>query len=692
MTVNAHGTNPQEGDIDSTDVFYLHLKLKDVVVTGATGETRLKNSSAPVGVLSARDLQSVSSTNIVDAVATMPGFSQITTGGGISKPVIRGLGYNRVAVIVDGIRQEGQQWGDEHGLEVDGQAVGSVEVLKGPASLVYGSDAMAGVLKLNAMPNIAMGKMLLGVNSEYQTNNGLAAYSLNYAGNKSGFVWDLRYSEKYAHEYKNHRDGYVPNTQFGERAFRAKLGLNRNWGKSIFTVSHYGITPSIAEGERDETTGALEVPYDKLKQYSHGIPFQKVYHDKLVTDNMFYFGQNRLQVLVGWQQNRRKEYEEEDGEVECGLHMRLRTLNYSVNYFQNQFEGWKITGGIGGMFSRSLNRGDEYLIPDYKSRDFGTFVTVSHDEGKLSFSAGVRYDNRHIDSEELIDDGDIRFAAFERNFDGLTGSAGLVYHFDDNLSAKFNMSRGFRAPGISELASNGVHEGSLRYEIGNNTLKPEFSWQYDLGLDYSGEVVQIGLSLFLNRISNYIFLHRVADVVEPPYMTFRYDSGSARLMGGEVSVDVHPLHCLHLGTAFSMVDAIQLHQPIATKYLPFTPAPRWQADVKYEINHHGKFFCNSYVSAGIDCYFKQNHYYRADDTETATPAYTLLKMAVGSDINIGGTHVAVVQIIGDNLLNTVYQSHLSRLKYAPLNPVTGNRGIYNMGRNITFKLSIPLEL
>ena len=245
-------------EIDSTDVFYRHLNLKEVVVTGATGDTRLKNSSAPVKMITGREMQTLSATNVVDAIATQPGVSQITTGSGISKPVIRGLGYNRIVVVNDGIRQEGQQWGDEHGIEVDGQSVGSVEILKGPASLVYGSDALAGVIKFNPTPVVPLGKMRTTLSTEYQTNNGLFDYSLNFAGNQHGVLWDLRYSEKMAHEYKNKCDGYVPNSQFRERALRGMLGLNRSWGKSQLIVSHYHITPSIIEGERDAATGELE--------------------------------------------------------------------------------------------------------------------------------------------------------------------------------------------------------------------------------------------------------------------------------------------------------------------------------------------------------------------------------------------------------------------------------------------------
>ena len=136
----------QESSPDSTDVFYQHLQLNEIVVTGLAGDSKMKEMPAPVSVIRPADLSARAGGNIINAIATEPGLSEITTGGGISKPVIRGMGYNRVVVVSDGIRQEGQQWGDEHGIEIDGAGVHSVEILKGPASLMYGSDALAGIL------------------------------------------------------------------------------------------------------------------------------------------------------------------------------------------------------------------------------------------------------------------------------------------------------------------------------------------------------------------------------------------------------------------------------------------------------------------------------------------------------------------------------------------------------------------
>lgn len=675
---------------DSTDVFFQHLELNEVIVTGVTGNTKLKNSPAPISVMTAKELRSTAATNLIDAISHEPGVSQLTTGSGISKPVIRGMGYNRIAVIHDGIRQEGQQWGDEHGIEIDAQDVGSVEILKGPASLMYGSDALAGVLIFHSAPILPSGMMSVNLSSEYQTNNGLFDYSLNFAGNKQHFVWNVRYSDKRAHAYKNRYDGYVPNSQFKERSLSAMLGIQKSWGQSLLRLGYYKLTPGIVEGERDPQTGELESPVDNVKTYGKALPFQQVYHYKAVLDNSFNLPDGNLKAIIGYQQNRRQEFEESPDEY--GLYFQLHTVNYDIRYLTNEFNGWKINIGMNGMWQRSQNKGEEYLIPAYRLFDFGVFATVSKELKRWTLSGGARFDYRHLHSEQLEDDGVLRFKDFKRNFNGVTGSIGAVFHAADNLDFKLNIARGFRMPNMSELGSNGVHEGTIRYEIGNADLKPEYSLQADLGMNFNSKYVELQVGAFANRIDNYIFAHRIDEQMEEGYMTYRFDQGDARLLGFEASLDIHPVHWIHFGNSYSMVDAIQLHQPKETKYLPYIPAARWNSDLKFELTHHGKVLNNTYVAVGLEHYFRQDHYYMADDTETATPGYTLFNLSAGTDIHIKGKKVAELYLTAENLTNKAYQSHLSRLKYADVNSVTGRRGVFNMGRNVTFKIVIPLNI
>ena len=691
---------------DSTDIFFRHLNLNEVTVTGVTGDTKLKHATVPVSIIAPQLLRSKAATNIIDAISHQPGISQLTTGGSISKPIIRGLGYNRVVVMSEGVRQEGQQWGDEHGVEVDGSSINSVEILKGPASLMYGSDAMAGVVILHPQATLPEGEMKANVSTEYQTNNGLFAYNLSMAGNQKGFVWNARFSDKMAHAYKNKYDGYVPGSQFRERAGRLMLGVNKSWGHSRLTWTSYHLTPGIVEGERDPETGELVCNTDNVKTYSKALPFQEVKHYKLVWDNSLNLSTGYLKAIIGYQQNRRKEYEESEDEYE--LFFKLHTLTYDLRYVTNQWNGWKLSTGIGGMYQKSGNEGEEYLIPDYRLFDFGIYATATKSLGdRWTLNGGVRYDHRRMHGDELIEDGDLRFTDFSRHFNGLTGSIGAVCNINEHFNLRLNVARGFRTPNMSELASNGVHEGSIRYELGNQQLKAEYSLQADLGLDFTSRYVSAQLALFANRIDNYIFTHRLPEEIEEGYLTYAYTQGDARLLGFEAGVDFHPVHSVHFSNTFSFVDAQQMHASSDTKYLPFTPAPRWTSELKWELFHHShstvnhhhnsnsihrSLLNNLYIAAGLECYLKQSHIYSADDTETTTPGYALLSLSAGTDINVNGKKVAEFYITADNLLNKAYQSHLNRLKYADVNSVTGRRGVFNMGRNVTFKVVIPINI
>jgi iron complex outermembrane receptor protein len=220
---------------------------------------------------------------------------------------------------------------------------------------------------------------------------------------------------------------------------------------------------------------------------------------------------------------------------------------------------------------------------------------------------------------------------------------------------------------------------------GNNNLNPEYSWQVDLGWDYTSSIFSIQLSGFANFIDNYIFAHKLLGVITDNCETYQYTQGNARLLGGEASFDIHPISKLHFQNDFSYVNSVQLHQPRESKYLPYTPAPRWKSEIRYDIIEDGKHLHNAYFSAVMDCNLRQNHYYAAQETETATPSYTLFDLTAGADLMSKGHKLASLYLSVNNIFDRAYVNHLNRLKYV------GN-GIYNMGRNIGIKVIIPLIL
>jgi iron complex outermembrane receptor protein len=712
-TVETGSTTPLEIALTPADT-----EIGQVVVTGVSASTEMRRSPVPTSVIDHARLNQSAATNAVDAIAHTPGLSQITTGAAISKPVIRGLGGNRVITLNNGSKQEGQQWGDEHGIEIDEYSIDRAEVIIGPGSLLYGSDGMAGVVNFLAPDPVDDGKVLLEAAAGYQTNNHQQGYSLMNAGNRHGFNWLVRGSRKVAGNYQNRYDGRVFNSGFRELNGNGYVGLNKSWGYSHLTFSSFNQRIGLVEGDRDPGTGRfvrpgigpadepyVTVPDEDLRGYAIAVPYQRINHLRVGSENNLIFGQHRLTLNVGWQQNLRREYGEVETPTDPSLYFQLRTLDYALRYFLPETNGWNTTVGVSGMRQENVNKGLEFLIPAYRLLDGGVFAVTKKSFGALDLSGGLRYDLRHISADALYlganeepvpaPEGEQKFMDFTSNFRNLSGSVGGAYSLTENLVLKANASRGFRAPNIAELGSNGIHEGTIRYEIGDPNLKAETSLQLDGGVSFTSDHVGLTVDAFRNGIQNYVFPTRLADSVsvdgDP---VFRYGQGNARLAGGEITLDLHPhpLDWLHFENSFSMVRAVQLNQPDSLRFLPLIPADRLQSELRVNFRKVGTSrLANLYARLGVEYTFAQNRFFSAYETENRTPGYTLLNAGLGSDVlNAKGKTLFSLYLTGNNLLDVGYQSHLSRLKYAAYNPANGRTGVFNMGRNVSVKLVVPL--
>lgn len=699
-----------------------HAEINEVVVTGQSQARERRRSPTPVSKIDRKTLIQNPASNIVAKLAMEPGISQISTGPGISKPVIRGLGYNRVVVVKDGIRQEGQQWGAEHGLEVDPYAVENAEVMKGPASLIYGSDAMAGVINLLTAPPLPEGEIGGSLLTNFQTNNELLGYSVHLAGNKSGFIWDGRFSQQAAHAYKNKYDGYVYNSGFNSKAGNLTLGLNKSWGYSHLHFSAYRLRPGIVEGERDPQSGEFVKPVitgsgeaiskpatnTDFKTYNPMVPYQNVGHFKAVWENSLILGNSLLKATFGLQQNRRKEFEDAGAPNDYGLYFQLNTFNYNLLYKLPVVNDLHLSAGVNGMAQQSKNEGSEFLVPAYRLFDFGGFFLAGKEFGRLNLSGGLRYDFRHQNGASLYldanekpvsaqsDGAHEKFPSFSSRYSAISGSLGATYQLSDKWFTKLNIARGFRAPNIAEIGSNGEHEGTQHYEIGNPDLEAEHSLQADYAIGLNSNHLTAEVDLFANAIDNYIYIRRLnsitgGDSITDGSQTFKYQSGEALITGGELTIDIHPhpLDWLHFKNTFSYVSSVQKDQPDSMRYLPQTPAPRWTSELKAESKTIGKHVKNAFIALGLRYHFAQNRVFDAFDTETPTPAYALLDISLGTDLIFDQRKVCSIYITAENLLDKTYQNHLSRLKYLDMNQASGRRGVYNMGRNVSFKVVVP---
>ena len=696
------------------------VENSNVTVTSFLRATSSRKTPTPINIIKKEDLFRSASTNFIDALSKTPGVSQLSTGPAVSKPIIRGLGYNRVMVLNDGVRQEGQQWGDEHGIEIDEYNVTRTEVLKVPASIIYGSEALSGVINVVSNVPVAEGAIRGNVFSNYQTNNKLQGYHIDLAGNNKGFVWGINGSSKRASDYQNKYDGYVYNSKFNELNGGGYVGIEKDWGYSHFFVSQFNQKLGMIEGERDDegrfikpTSNNFASPAIRLSSYAYinpvatssdfnatnpQIPYQHIIHTKYTLDNNIKWGEGRLKANIAYQRNQRQEFGNIDDLAEKSLYFDLGTLNYSFQYLLPEKNNWKHTIGVNGMQQENKNKGAEVLIPAYKSVELGLFFYTQKRAGNLTMSGGARIDKKGIEFNDLVEN-----TLQKKDYGAMAGSFGMTYEAGNDLVFKLNIARGYRAPNLSELGSNGAHEGTNRYEYGNTNLKSEKSLQLDLGAEWSSEHVSFAGSVFYNQVTDYIFYQKLlgnsgADSIivnedGEEFFAFAYQQQNANLMGAEFNLDIHPhpIDGLHIENTFSYVKGIFAEAIDGSKNLPNIPSLRWISEFRYEFKNKSKNFKNSYVTMQLDNVATQNDPFTGYNTETRTPGYHLLNIGLGTQYTKKGKQLFSIALTAQNITDVAYQNHLSRLKYTAENMATGRMGVFNMGRNFSLKVNVPLQ-
>ncbi|MCG2794039.1 MAG: TonB-dependent receptor [Weeksellaceae bacterium] len=466
------------------------------------------------------------------------------------------------------------------------------------------------------------------------------------------------------------------------------------------------------------------VSNSELNSYKIGVIHQRVQHYRAFLKNSFFFGSSRLDANFALQRSWRREYSHPEDPYQdvAGLFLKLNTFNYDVKYYLPEIDGWEMTVGANGMYQKNnVDAGTEFVIPSYRQFDLGAFLLIKKDFKKLSVSGGVRYDYRHFKNEKLFtkpnpvsgfdqavfgndrEDADQPFQKYTTSFDGFTGSIGLSYAINHQVSIKANFARGYRAPNISEISANGVHPGTGFYQIGNDQFKPEFSNQADLGASFSSRKINAGASFFVNKIDNYIFNSRLQSAAGGDsisvsggreYPTYKFRQGKVLLYGMEANIDFHLIGDLHFENSASLIlgkneSFSGSEKNDGNKYVPQIPPLRYVSELRYDLAKNSRSFSKTFVKLQLQYTADQNRVYSYDDTETPTRGYTLINLGAGTGINDkNGKNILDVYLLANNIFDTAYQDHLSRLKYFEEYAASpnGHLGIYNMGRNISIKL------
>jgi iron complex outermembrane receptor protein len=634
--------------------------LDEVIVSTAFNKIQSQNVMK-VEHSTIKELQKKGMATLIEGLATIPGVSQVSTGTSIGKPIIRGLSGSRVLVYSQGVRLENQQFGDEHGLGLNDAGVESVEVIKGPASLLYGSDALGGVLYFNPEKFAEANTFKTNFSQKFFSNTLGSNSTLGLKTSTENWKFSVRGTYDTHSDYKLPDGNRVTNTRYNETDFKTGIGYSNSKFSSVFRYNFNKLDLGIPENGVGEQTTSKKTAF----------PSQAIDNNLLSLNNIFFFKNSKLDVDLGYIDNDRSELAEGNIAV---LHMKLKTFNYSTKYHLPKLGKIESIVGIQGMSQTNKNSGEEFLIPDATTNDFGIFGTGNYEWKTNVIQAGIRFDNRKIASQSHgIMGNEGYFAALDKSYDSFNASLGYKTNLAKDLILRANIASGFRAPNLAELTSNGVHEGTNRYEIGNPNLKTEQNIQTDLNLEYKNNHFEFFANGFYNNVNNYIYTSPLGTQING-FAVFDYIQNDAKLFGGEIGLHFHPhpLDWLHLESSFETVTGKKQNRD----YLPLIPANNWNNTIRTEFNIKN-WLEDGFASVNVSSTFNQNN---VSGFETKSNGYTLVNLGFGGKIKLGKTAFDI-NLNGNNLFDKTYIAHLSRLK---------TDGIPNIGRNIVLGLNFNI--
>lgn len=654
------------------------VKTLQAVTVSARSEQAVSNSQNTVEV-DAAYLEEHFAPSLAQSLEAIPGVKASAVGAGLSRPIIRGLGYNRMVVSEDGVKHEGQQWGDDHGLEVNQFALDKVDVIKGPATLLYGSDAIGGVLCLtgNRMPSqpFEASATLFG-----RSNNGQLGTAIRVAGRRKGFFYkaDLMLSD-YADyrvpvdsiQYYSYniplRQGCLRNTAGNEHDGRLTIGWTNNESfRTDLTISDvYSHSGFFADAHGMEVR-LSQIDYDRSVR-DVDLPYQWVNHLKVQSRTSWQWGLAWLEANLAWQHNRREELSEplSHGYMPTppdSLERRFdkHTLSASLSARMTLWECHELN--LGTSFERQHNRRDGwgFILPDFESSAWGLYATDRWSPtAHLTASGGVRFDLSHVDIHAYRDwyatpvDGVAQYlqrsAEVARTFPSITWSAGANWH-NDNWILRLNVGKAFRVPIAKELGADGINYHIFRYEQGNATLDPERSYQLDLGVEWSQGPLVVKVDPYFNYFPNYIYLNPTPEYKEGLQL-YRYTQTSAARVGFEVEAAWRIDRHWDASLCGQYVRSRQLSGDKQGYTLPFSVPPSADVDLRWHYDWHG---CGN-VSLNMHAVARQ------DDIvppEKPTPGYITLNITASHNVPVRDGSLTVAVQLG-NLLDACYYDHTS---------------------------------
>lgn len=641
------------------------VEAEEIVVTGGQHSTQHENAvKIDVLKLDGPDIQRTASFS--EMLTRIPGVDMISKGSGVTKPVIRGLSMNDILILNNGVRYENYQYSSHHPLGLDEFGTERVEIIKGPASLLYGSDAIGGVLNFIKESPAPQHQILGDYQLQLFSNSLGANSSLGIKGTGEKVFGGLRLSAKSHADYLQGGGDYLANSRFNEVSVKANSGFNTNFGSFRLFYDY-----------REENLGLVEEEaLDELstRGRTNAIFFQRLNTHLLSTQNKLFLGATKLELNAAYQNTGLIHF----GEVDAyELQMQLATLTYEAKLQLPSTSNSAYILGFQGMHQDNTNLNDRetILLPNASIDNLSGFGFLQQTFGDFSLQSGLRYDAKILASETVgtPSEAETYRSALTKTYGSFSGSVGFTYHPTEELFFRSNLASAYRTPNLAELTSNGPHEAI--FERGDATLQPEKSLEIDLSAHWHKKHLTMDLAGFYNRVNDFIFQSPTGVNTAGGLPIYQYMQADSKLYGGEAGLHIHPaeLPWLHFETTYAWV----IGKQFSGDYLPFIPAHKLNVELRGEKEQLGIL---SNVFAGVKAHiaFDQD---KPSPEETATPGYRLF------DVNVGGTIYLNKQALNlglnlNNAFDVRYIDHLSTLKevYA-----------YNPGRSLVLSIKIPFQ-
>jgi len=506
------------------------IGTEEIVITGGYNSTQHENA-VKIEILKLNPRATKSTPNFMEVLTKIPGVDMISKGSGISKPVIRGLSMNDILVLNNGVRYENYQYSSHHPLGIDEFGIDDIEVIKGPASLLYGSDAIGGVINFIKEKPAPVGTVIGDYNLQLFSNTLGITNNLGIKGTSKKFFGGLRFGQKTNADFVQGGGAYVPNSRFNEYSLKTNAGYTGKIGSFKLFYDYNKQKLGLVE---DEALDAITARGRENK-----IWYQQLNTHLLSSQNKMYLGKFKLDINSAYQNTELTHF----GDVNVyELQMKLATLTYETRLYLPSDVNSEYIIGLQGMNQSNTNINDRetILLPNATTSNYSAFGLLQHTFfEKLKLQAGIRYDKKSIGSEAVGEPETSAYrSSIDKNYDSYSGSLGATYNVSEKLLLRANLASAYRTPNLAELTSNGQHE--TRYEVGDNNLVPEKSYEADVSMHYHADNFTIDLAGFYNRIQNYIFISPTGDTTDTGLGIYKYMQRNSRLFGGEAGIHFHP--------------------------------------------------------------------------------------------------------------------------------------------------------